>query len=86
MEENIMEERREATFRCAALGIVDDEHVEQMEEDGNASDDDPVKDECKGPGFSKGMARAKKLEATKPLRMGIILKLVGWNIGYQYFF
>lgn len=37
-----------------------------------------------GPWFSMGMSKQEKLEARRPWRWSLIIKLVGNNIGYHY--
>lgn len=46
--------------------------------------DDDVIEEGEGAWFSTEMTKAKKMEAKKPWRLSIIIKLVGMSIGYQY--
>lgn len=56
---------------------------DDMEDDGDASDDD-VMEEGDEPWFGMGMTRAEKIEARRPWRNSLIIKLVGRTTGYHY--
>lgn len=57
---------------------------EDVDMDGNASDNDVIGKEEVDLWFSMGMSREEKYEARKPCKMSLIIKLVGCSIGYQF--
>lgn len=58
--------------------------IESDDEDDEASDDDIEEEVMDNSMFSKGMSRLEKIEARKPWRTSLIIKLGGCQIGYQY--
>lgn len=45
---------------------------------------DDLEEEVDGPWFSMEMSKAEKIEARKPWKMSLIIKLVGRSIGYRF--
>lgn len=50
------------------------------DEHGEVSNDDLLDKDSNGPWFSIGMSRSEKIEARRPWRMSIIIKLIGLKI------
>lgn len=53
-------------------------------EDGDVSDDDEVEDRDDDAWFGMGMLRGEKLEAQRPWRNSVIIKLIGRSIKYHF--
>lgn len=54
-----------------------------VDDDSDASDNDLSDDDIEGPMFSMGISKQDKINARKPWRTSLIVKLVGGKIGYQ---
>lgn len=69
-----------------ARGVNTNEQCSQEEEDeeGNTSDDDLVEEGDGVSWFGMGMTKMEKMEARRPWRNSLIIKLVGRSIGYQF--
>lgn len=58
---------------------------EDVDSDGNFSDDDMLVEENGGPWFAMGMSKEEKLEARKPWQMSLIIKLLGATLNISLF-
>lgn len=58
--------------------------VDFSDDDSEVSEDDLSEDEGDGQLFSMGMTRQEKIDARKPWRTSLIIKLIGRKIGYQF--
>lgn len=86
-EDVATDSRRKASFKEKVLGFNLDTFMDEAETDildGEVSDDDPVEEESGGPWFSMGMSEQEKIEARRPWRWSLIIKLVGTSTGYHY--
>lgn len=63
---------------------VDIADVGEEEDDADVSDDDVVKEGAKQTWFGMGMMGQEKIEARRPWRNNLIIKLIGRFIGYHY--
>lgn len=54
-----------------------------MDLERNVPDDDELEEMDDGQWFSMGMTKEEKIEARKPWRLNLIIKMVGRSIGYQ---
>lgn len=52
--------------------------------DGSVSDNDVEEEIEDGPWFSMSMTKEEKVEARRPRRLSLIIKLVGQSIGYPF--
>lgn len=85
-EKNGSGEARKTSYKEAAMGMKGKIPLEKMteEEDENVSDDDVIDKVNDEPSFWIGMTREEKWEAQCPWWNSLIVKLMGWSIGYHY--
>lgn len=85
-EEGNFEERQKSSYKDKVMGMGADVVMEDEDADlyGDASDDDEIYEDDDGPWISLGMTKEEKIEAMKPWRLSLIIKLVGRKIGYQF--
>lgn len=81
--ENMQQHR---SYKDSVLGRQGGSHAtdEDLYSDGNISDDDIIKESNEDSWFGTGMTKEEKIEARKPWRNSVIVKLVGCTIGYHY--
>lgn len=85
-EEGNFEERCKSSYKEKVLDMNFDVVMEGDEVDleGEVSDDDKSEYDEEDPWFSIGMTKEEKLEARRPWRLSLIIKLVGKSVGYQF--
>lgn len=57
---------------------------EEVDDEGNTSDDGVIEEGDKVSWFRMGMTKEEKIEARRPWRSSLIIKLIGRTIVYQY--
>src|SRR3954463_13819301 len=62
----------------------DDDLQEEVDDEGNTSDDDLVEEGDGVSWFGMGMTKMEKIEVRRPWRNSLIVKLVGRSVGYQF--
>lgn len=72
---------RDSVFGSRARVVMDEDG---SMEDGDISDDDQIEESNEGTWFGIGMTREEKIEARRPWRNALIIKLVGRSIGYHH--
>lgn len=81
------EERQKSSHMDKVMGIGMDVSMdgEDMDlEDDVSDDDEDFEDDGEGPWFTMGMPKEEKIEAQRPWKLSLIIKLMGRRIDYQF--
>lgn len=78
--------RHKSSYKKKVMGINQDTQMDDNEInlDGEVSNDDILEEKENGPWFSIGMSKQEKIKAGKPRHLSLIIKLVGCNTKYHF--